>query len=100
MQLLDGKRGIGIHAPVTLGMGAFCRLDQRGRVLEFRHEAVDAPGHQSTFSQSTSTFASGSIVRISKIEIIGRKRRKRNSSARNRPMVPANVEMSHRVGAN
>src|SRR5215471_4527031 len=34
------------------------------------------------------------------MEIIGRKRRNRNSSARNRPMVPANVEMSHLVGAN
>ena len=41
--------------------------------------------HAASSSSSSSTFASGSIVRISKIEIIGRKRRNRNSSVRNKP---------------
>ena len=36
--------------------------------------------------------------RISKIEIIGRKRRNRNSSVRNRPIVPTKVDQSQNVG--
>ena len=48
--------------------------------------------------RSSSTFASGSSVRISKIEIIGRKRMNRNSSVRNRPIVPMNVDQSQNVG--
>src|SRR5438067_1777090 len=54
--------------------------------------------HQIT-RRSSSTFASGRMVRISKIEIIGRNRRNRNSSDRNNPIVPTNVAQSHRVGA-
>jgi hypothetical protein len=38
-------------------------------------------------------------VRISKIEIIGRKRRNRNNSARNSPLVPMKVDQSQNVGA-
>ena len=53
----------------------------------------------SRLRSSSSTFASGSIVRISKIEIIGRKRRNRNSSVRNSPIVPTNVDQSQNVGA-
>jgi hypothetical protein len=44
-------------------------------------------------------LASGRIVRISAIEIIGRKRRNRNRSERNRPMVPMKVDQSQIVGA-
>src|SRR5262245_41224702 len=47
---------------------------------------------------ASSTFASGRIVRISKIEIIGRNRRNRNSSATNMPIVPIYVPQSQMVG--
>src|SRR5579885_2608365 len=48
--------------------------------------------------RSSSTCASGTIVRISAMEIIGRKRKNRNSSARNRPIVPTKVPQSQIVG--
>ena len=44
------------------------------------------------FQISCSTLASGTSVRISKIEIIGRKRTNRNNSVRNNPIVPMKVE--------
>src|ERR1051325_652279 len=46
----------------------------------------------------SSTSASGRIVRISKIEIIGRKRMKRNNNVKKNPMVPTNIDQSHWVG--
>src|SRR5262245_16148969 len=46
----------------------------------------------------SSTLASGTSVRISKIEIIGRKRTKRNSRVTNNPMVPMKVDQSQKVG--
>src|ERR1041384_6623458 len=46
----------------------------------------------------SSTSAAGRIVRISKIEIIGRKRMNRNSSAKKNPIVPMNIDQSHCVG--
>jgi hypothetical protein len=46
----------------------------------------------------SSTSASGRIVRISKIEIIGRKRINRNSSVKKNPIVPINMLQSHCVG--
>ena len=39
------------------------------------------------------------MVRISKMEIIGRNRRNRNNSVRNRPIVPRKVDQSQNVGA-
>ena len=45
-------------------------------------------------------FASGTIVRISKIEIIGSTRMNRKNSVRNSPIVPKNVIQSQRVGQN
>src|SRR5213596_918362 len=52
---------------------------------------------QIVFSHShhSSTSASGKIVRISKIEIIGRKRMNRNSSAKKNPIVPIYMAQSH-----
>ena len=44
------------------------------------------------------TFAAGTIVRISKIEIIGRTLMKRKKSIVNKPIVPKNVIRSQRVG--
>jgi len=46
----------------------------------------------------SSTSASGRIVRISKIEIIGRKRMNKNRSAKKNPIVPMNMAQSHCVG--
>src|ERR1041385_3917231 len=46
----------------------------------------------------SSTSAAGRIVRISKIEIIGRKRMNRNSSAKKNPIVPITVAQPHCVG--
>src|SRR3954451_9691132 len=46
----------------------------------------------------SSTSASGKIVRISKIEIIGRKRMNRNSNVKKNPSVPTNIAQSHCVG--
>ena len=100
VQLLDRERRVRVHAAVALVMRAVRRRDERVRIVELRHQAVDqriaSPSDPRT---SSSTFASGRIVRISKIEIIGRKRRNRNSSARNRPIVPTNVDQSQNVGA-
>src|SRR5437588_140771 len=43
----------------------------------------------------SSTSASGKIVRISKIEIIGRKRMNKNSNAKKNPIVPMYIAQSH-----
>src|SRR5436190_23560654 len=48
-----------------------------------------------TYAIYSSTSASGRIVRISKIEIIGRKRINKNSSAKKKPIVPTNIAQSH-----
>jgi len=44
------------------------------------------------------SFASGTIVLISKIAMAGRKRTNRKKSEKNRPMVPVNIAKSQRVG--
>src|SRR5262249_34663013 len=64
-------------------------------VVELGHEAVDRrPPHAcSSFSCSSATS-----VRISKMEIMGRKRMKSRKSVRNRPIVPTNSATSQRVG--
>ena len=99
VQLLDRKRRVRVHAAVALVVRALGRRDQRGRIVELGHQAVDRELGSTSLIQSSSTFASGRIVRISKIEIIGRKRRNRNNSERNRPIVPRNVDQSQNVGA-
>jgi len=43
----------------------------------------------------SSTSASGRIVRISKMEIIGRKRMNKNNSVKKNPSVPINIVQSH-----
>src|SRR6185436_10380117 len=95
LELGNRERRVRVHAPVPRVPRALGGVDERRRVGELRHQPVDVP-----VCRHQSTFASGSIERISKIEIIGRKRTNRNSSARNSPIVPANVEMSHTVGEN
>src|ERR1035438_2962022 len=68
-------------------------LDQRGGVVEFGHQTVDALGHP----RSSLTLACGSKVRTSKMEIMGNKRINRKNRNRNKPMVPAKVNTSQRV---
>src|SRR6187397_2859361 len=71
-------------------------------MLELGHEPVDfrTAGrlHRAPPDPPSPGFASGTSVRISKMEIIGRKRRKRNSSARNKPIVPTYKPQSQTVG--
>src|SRR5207249_5864718 len=73
--------------------------------VEFGHQAVNGggSGHSVALNcqitlRSSSTFACGRIVRISKIEIIGRNLRNRNNSVRNSPIVPMKVDQSQIVG--
>ena len=92
VKFLDRERRIRVDAAVALGLRAVRRRDERVRIVELGHQAVDrrqcaSPPRQASL-RSSSTRAAGSSVRISKIEIIGRKRRNRNSSVRNRPIVP------------
>src|SRR5476649_1165778 len=94
VQFLDRERLVRVHAPVAFLVRALRRRHQRRGILELGHQAVD---HGRL--HSSPTLAPGRIVRISKIEIIGRKRRNRNSSDRNRPIVPRNVDQSQNVGA-
>src|SRR5919199_612034 len=47
---------------------------------------------------SSFTAACGRIVRISKMEMTGRKRMNKNKSVKNKPMVPKNIEKSKIVG--
>ena len=49
-------------------------------------------------AHARSSASAGTMPRISKIEIIGRKRTNRNRSARKSPIEPAKSVMSHTVG--
>ena len=98
---LDRIRGERIDPAVTGRVGALRRADERGRVVELGHQPVEPrrcrrAGHQ--WPSDSRTFASGAIVRISKIEIIGRKRMNRKNSVTNMPIVPMNVIQSQIVG--
>src|SRR5258706_6382102 len=96
-QLFDGEGRVGVH----LAIAGFVRLarrlhDVRGRG-ELGDDSVDGVALRRSHS---STSACGRMVRISKMEMTGRKRTNRKSSARNNPMVPTKVMMSQRVGWN
>src|SRR5262249_40499052 len=73
------------------------RGENLGRRIELRHQAVEARNvielHAASFGR-----APGSSVRISKIEIIGKKRMNRNMSDMKKPIVPTKVMTSKRVG--
>ena len=88
---LDRVRRVRVELREAFLARAPRRVHERGRVFELGHQAVD-PG--AAHSSASRTFASGRIARISKIEIIGRMRMKRKSSAMKRPMVPTNVAQS------
>src|ERR1041385_3092275 len=53
---------------------------------------------QYSLNRYSSTSASGKIVRISKMEIIGKKRMNRNTNVRKNPNVPMNMLQSHGDG--
>ena len=91
-QALDRERAIGVDLLVAGLAGAVGRIHQRIDGIEFGHDPVDLGALHSL------TSASGSRVRISKIEIMGRMRTNRNMQARKKPMVPMKVIQSHRVG--
>src|SRR4051812_1495671 len=96
-ELLDRKGRIGVHAAIAGLVGAVRRGHQGRRVLELGDQAVGVAGvHMTRRSSrtSSSTLADGRMVRISKIEIIGRKRRNNSSSATNSPIVPTKVLQS------
>src|SRR6266498_3856011 len=52
-------------------------------------------GRRHTVYPYSSTSASGNIVRISKMEIIGRKRMNKNTSDKKNPIVPMYMDQSH-----
>src|ERR1041385_9229047 len=69
-------------------------------------QAAPVPLHDSAFRihhfsshASSLSCASGTIVRISKMEMTGRKRMKRSIRKKKKPMVPKNIVKSKMVGA-
>src|SRR5439155_18423711 len=84
---LRRERRVGLKPRVTGGAGRMGGGDQGAEVGEFRDDAVNGQRHA---CPSSLTAAVGSIVRISKIEITGRKRMKRYSSVTNSPIDPRN----------
>src|SRR5205085_1720852 len=97
-QLFDGEGRVSVHAAIAGGVRAARGLHDVGRRGELRHHSVNRMAFGRPHSSSTS--ACGRMVRISKIEITGRKRMNRKSSARNKPSVPTKVMMSHLVAWN
>ncbi len=91
-QAFDGKRTVGVDLVVAGFVRALGGVDQSLRRIELRHDAVVA------FALHSFTSASGSRVRISKMEIMGSRRTNRKIAARNMPMVPMYVIQSQRVG--
>src|SRR5207253_8707205 len=94
VQAVNRKGRESVHLRVAL---VSCRLGSASQLLragEFGDDSVrpfddSADRHQMLFSTVGSSaigWASGTSVRISKIEIIGRKRTNRNSRNRNRPI--------------
>src|SRR2546423_11648037 len=95
-QSLDWKRGVGIHPAIAFGIGALRSGKQIFRIAEFRHQSVNLVCRR--FHTVACSFRSETNSRTSEMEIIGRKRMKRNKSVRKRPMLPKSVAQSHMVG--
>src|SRR5215467_7790427 len=95
VELVDGEWRVGVELAVALFPGgARCTHECAGTV-EFGDQAVNRLGQLRT--SSSSTFASGSSVRTSKMEIMGSRRMNAKNRNRNRPMVPMYVAQSQRV---
>src|ERR1051326_4222557 len=91
-RLFQWIRSVGIHLAITGGVGAFSRLYQLRRRLEFRHESVNRSCSHYSF-----TFACGNSARISKMEMAGISRINIKKSSVKNPMVPIKIAMSHLV---
>src|SRR2546430_2395478 len=105
VQTVNRKWREGVHLRVAGISCRFGRASQFLRAGEFGDDAVrpfddSADRHQMLFSTVGSSaigWASGTSVRISKIEIIGRNRTKRNKRKRKSPIEPMNIDQSQRV---
>src|SRR4051812_8081856 len=101
---LDGVRGIGVHVVVARVVDPVRRRDQVVGRVELGHQAMDQRevmrmrlyAHRGVSVYSPPRLP-GTMVRISKMEIIGRNRMNRKSRERNRPIVPRKVIQSHIV---
>src|SRR6266851_904648 len=89
-QLLDGIGRVGVHLAVTGLVRLPGRLHHLRRAFELRHEPPD--GRDGRLARhdavSSRTWAPGTMVRISKMEMTGMKRMKRRNRVKNRPRVP------------
>ena len=103
-QFFNGIRRVAVNTSITCFISSPRRSDQVGRVVKLRHNAVERQlpvmvmnwrGCVHTYS---STSASGRIVRISKMEIIGRNRINKNRRVKKKPIVPMNIAQSHWEG--
>src|ERR1043166_2383671 len=86
---LDRKWSIGVHPAISFSECAPARLEQGFTGFVLRHNAVECcVGHFPLPCYFFSPASSCTSSRISKIEIIGRKRINNIRSQTNRPMVP------------
>src|SRR6185369_14323917 len=103
-KFFNRKRRVAINPAVSRVVNFARRVDQIVRVLKLRQHAIKRRRMTSMMQQRrirghySSTSASGRMVRISKIEIIGRNLMNRNSSVKKKPSVPMNMPQSHCVG--
>src|SRR4029079_11090561 len=102
---LDGVRRVGVHPPIAFLAHPGRRRDHLLGGVELGHQTVDRRpaarplqrAHRGTSVYSPPAVPPGTMVRISKIEIIGRKRMNRKSSEKNSPSVPMKVAQSQIV---
>ena len=92
--LLHRVGGVGVHLPVAGGVDGRRRTNDLGRGVELGQEPVE---RRAAHAFSSLGAAPGTRVRISKIEIVGRKRMNRKKSVRKRPNVPMNIDQSNGV---
>src|SRR5205823_3938503 len=89
-QALDGKRRVGVETAIAPLPRAPRGVEERGRGVELRHQAVEAlVAHPSSGPDSS--------ARVSKMEIMGRRRMKTRSRDTKRPIDPRNVAQSQTV---
>src|ERR1700694_5796776 len=87
-------RRIAIHLAVSSLVGRFGRMHQVSWSIELRHQSVNGKGSRCLHSF---TFAWGSRVRISKMEMAGMNRMNRKNNKVKKPMVPMKIIRSHLV---
>src|SRR5215216_6423206 len=90
---------VGVHAPVALFVSAVGGRHHVARIVELGHHAVRRQARRLSHAALSSLIsASGTSVRISKIEITGRNLRKRSIRKKKNPIVPKNIVKSKMVG--